>query len=341
MRFKTIGYTFFFLAPIFMFAFLSIAKEKETPVEYEAGFYYTVKKGDTLWDLSQHFSDSPWLWPDLWSENSQLTNPHWIYPGQRIQLFQKNWAGQVIMPERVHAEPTVPSAPEDSVYFLFPPINTVGFLRKEPINPNGQIFNVQEDKELISEGDIVYVRHIGPIPFKSGDLYTVYRTLQPPKDETGKRYDGVQHLLTGRIEITQIKSDYAIARVTQSYHAIVKDDYIMPYRPKPPEINLISSIRGLEGRILFSEEHVKILGDNTIVFIDKGKENGVQPGQFYHIYFQEKKQVDPSSRKETLLSPVDYGQLLVLHTEQNTATVLITKSENEIPPGAKIRGLAP
>jgi len=54
-------------------------------VEYEAGFYYTVKKGDTLWDLSQRFSDTPWQWPDLWHENQQLPNPHWIYPGERIR----------------------------------------------------------------------------------------------------------------------------------------------------------------------------------------------------------------------------------------------------------------
>jgi LysM repeat protein len=43
-----------------------VAQKPGETVEQEAGFYYTVKKGDTLWDLSQRFSDTPWVWPDLW-----------------------------------------------------------------------------------------------------------------------------------------------------------------------------------------------------------------------------------------------------------------------------------
>jgi hypothetical protein len=41
-------------------------------VETESGIYYTVKKGDTLWDISRRFSNSPYLWPDLWSGNTQI-----------------------------------------------------------------------------------------------------------------------------------------------------------------------------------------------------------------------------------------------------------------------------
>ena len=41
------------------------AQSKNTPgiageiVETESGIYYTVKKGDTLWDLSRKFADTP------------------------------------------------------------------------------------------------------------------------------------------------------------------------------------------------------------------------------------------------------------------------------------------
>ena len=61
----------------------------EESINYETGFYYTVQEGDTLWDLSQKFSDTPWQWPEIWKENSQIANPHRIYPGQRIRLYRR------------------------------------------------------------------------------------------------------------------------------------------------------------------------------------------------------------------------------------------------------------
>ena len=68
------------------------AAQTQKTVEYETGFYYTVQKGDTLWDLSQKFSDTPWQWPEMWKENSQIANPHLIYPGQRIRLYRRRGA---------------------------------------------------------------------------------------------------------------------------------------------------------------------------------------------------------------------------------------------------------
>ena len=36
---------------------------------------YTVKRGDTLWDLSSMYLTSPWRWPELWGMNKdQISN---------------------------------------------------------------------------------------------------------------------------------------------------------------------------------------------------------------------------------------------------------------------------
>jgi len=43
---------------------------------------YVVKKGDTLWDISSTFLNSPWLWPEIWHANPQIANPHLTRPRQ-------------------------------------------------------------------------------------------------------------------------------------------------------------------------------------------------------------------------------------------------------------------
>ena len=116
----------------------------------ETGFYYTVQKGDTLWDLSQQFSESPWVWPDLWHYNPQIANPHLIYPGQKILIYMKQWEGaekeEAKAPEVVAKQPVE----KKESYFFYSKINGIGFIRKEPMPSLGRIFKAQEDPEFIN-----------------------------------------------------------------------------------------------------------------------------------------------------------------------------------------------
>src|SRR5262249_13197606 len=47
---------------------------------------HVVRSGDTLWDICFYYFNDPWQWPKVWSYNPQITNPHWIYPGDLVRL---------------------------------------------------------------------------------------------------------------------------------------------------------------------------------------------------------------------------------------------------------------
>ncbi|OEU62590.1 MAG: hypothetical protein BBJ57_05805 [Desulfobacterales bacterium PC51MH44] len=322
------------LAAIIFFPFHLFAQESKEVVEQESGYYYTVQKGDTLWDLSERFADSPWLWPDLWSYNDQISNPHWIYPGERIRLFYRKGSGSFVIKTVQGTQTTKEATLIEPPYYYYSLINSIGFIKKEPATPLGIIFKAQDDKKMISQGDLVYIRQKGDTPLILGDKYTVYRTLKPIHDQKSEALIGIQHYLTGTVEITNIEPGFALARVVQSFRDLAVNDLLIPYKKRSPKIPLTESKKGLNGKIVKSEDQRSIIGSNIVAFIDKGSKDEVKLGQLYDIYYQAKHQLDQDTRKDVLLTPVVYGTLLVLHAEQTTSTVLITQSDQSISPGA-------
>jgi hypothetical protein len=336
LKFQTFARAMIMCALLFNFSLNLCAEERVGEIKYENGFYYTIQKGDTLWDLSQKFSDSPWQWPDLWRENKQLPNPHWIYPGERIRLYLKESTGSIaenkITKQKIHQIEST----NKQVYYYYPQIDQVGFIKSDATKPFGTILKVKDEKVMIHQGDIVYIREEGGIPLPKGKKYHIYRTMKPVPNKNLTPCPGVQHYFTGVVEIVSEQAGFTVGKVIKSYRATNLYDMLMPYEPIKPEIAITKSVKGLKGTIILSEEHKAMMGENDIAFIDKGAKDGIQPGQRYSIFYQEKEKISANSSQAVLLPPVQYGMLLVLRTEKDTSTVLITDSNKSVQDGAEI-----
>jgi nucleoid-associated protein YgaU len=53
----------------------------------EAPEIYTVEEGDTMFDICDQLINDGSYWPKLWSLNSDVQNPHFIYPGMQLAFF--------------------------------------------------------------------------------------------------------------------------------------------------------------------------------------------------------------------------------------------------------------
>jgi hypothetical protein len=80
---------------------------------------YTVRKGDTLWDISARFLRKPWLWPEIWQANPQVKNPHLIYPGDVLSLVY------------INGQPVLQSMPSSGPH-MAPAIDVVPLSQIEP-----------------------------------------------------------------------------------------------------------------------------------------------------------------------------------------------------------------
>lgn len=67
---------------------------KEELIEYNGKIYkkfkYTIKKGDTLWDISAKFLDDSFRWPFLHNLNKYIIDPDVIEPGDPLTIYVEN-----------------------------------------------------------------------------------------------------------------------------------------------------------------------------------------------------------------------------------------------------------
>lgn len=303
---------------------------EEHIIETTSGFYYVVQKGDTLWDLSEKFSDSPWHWPELWRQNPEIANPHLIYPGQRIQVYKKAWEDRVEAPVAI-------KPPEADEYYRYSPINAVGFIRETEAPHHGTVIKVKYDMRLISTGDKIFIEPAENAEvLQEGFTYAIYRTSGPVHDPVSDEYVGIQHTITGTAEIVGVTERFAEAKIVSAFRDIREGDLVMPFRHRSDRIRMLDPVPGLSGRMIKAEDGEALIGEHTVAFINKGESDRVKPGQTYTLYYREATTAGLGANPIPL-SEETLGKMMVLHTEETTSTVLITNSVDQIPDGTAFK----
>lgn len=75
---------------------------------------YTIKPGDTLWDLAGRFYGNPYLWPQVWEANQYVLDSHWIYPGDPLVVGMKVMTPDELAEDRDGNDPFAQSAGEEA-----------------------------------------------------------------------------------------------------------------------------------------------------------------------------------------------------------------------------------
>ncbi len=240
---------------------------------------YTVREGDTLWDITERFYGDPYRWPQVWSYNPDITNPHWIYPGAEVRLRPID--GVVETAPRGFSFAQSRRDGDLPVY-----ISEYGFLNADVLQEAGYIIAANEEHMMMADTDQVYVRlNEGATP-KVGGTYTVYRQMEEYERAAGER--GTLVRIIGELRLTDYDEKRQVGRATVvgTLDGIERGFKIAPLERKFYWVNVVRADRSLRARVVASLYPRKLPSTDQIVFVNAGVEHGVELGNRFFIVRQ-------------------------------------------------------
>jgi hypothetical protein len=318
---------------------LAVAADQDEPT------IYVIKQGDTLWGLSDRFIKDPNYWPNMWSKNSQITNPHVIYPGQKVRVFPDRLefvppdaTTNVRQPATTFAAKTIEPVQEAAVAEKsFTVRGNEGFLLESDLKPAGTIIGIHNSRVIAGDDDIVYT-DIGRVQgVRGGEKYSIFRKEATVSHPATNEILGAKIIPLGALQLTDLEQKSSRAIITKTYQEINPGAYLLPYREdRRREVTLKRSTRELRGYIVESYSGTSIIAAGDIVYIDLGKAQGAEPGNM--LYIVRDVQLDQKlveGRVDKLPQEL-LGALVILETGNRTATALVVKSIDAIYNGDRL-----
>jgi len=319
---------------------LAVAADQEEPT------IYVIKQGDTLWGLSDRFIKDPNYWPNMWSKNSQITNPHVIYPGQKVRIFPDRLEfvpkDEPAVQKKAAATPAAAVATQETLAEVvkertYSVRGSEGFILETDTKSAGTIISINNNRNIAGDDDIVYTNIGRERGVKGGEKFSVYRRDGNVSHPVSNEILGTKITPLGAIQLTDLEKSTSRAIVTRTNQEITPGSYLMPARDnKRREIPLKMTSRDLKGYIVDSYSGISIIATGDIVYIDLGSSHGAEPGNM--LYIVRDVTIDGSSLTGyTEKLPQELlGALVILETGKKTATALVVKSIDAIYRGDRL-----
>ena len=271
-------------------------------IKADAPNRYTVKKGDTLWDISGRYLDSPWRWKEIWATNKQIKNPNLIYPNDILILcviqgktligvdtgegcagIEKQMSGVSTSAVTITSTAnSIPPLPWSAIQHW---LDKTLIVDPQDFNTTPYILASKNRNLITATGDKVYAKGV---PLIVGQRYGVYREGEQYVDPKTQEVIGLEvtQVATGLVTSTETNGVTSL-QLTDSYGKEVRegdrvfvelDNAIPPvFYPTPATVN-----RG--GMIVRVMDSISSAAKGSVVAINLGSLEGAKPGDVLTVY---------------------------------------------------------
>ncbi|MCK2184000.1 LysM peptidoglycan-binding domain-containing protein [Halomonas getboli] len=305
---------------------------------------YTVVRGDTLWDISGRFLQHPWQWPEVWQVNPQIENPHLIYPGDIVYLYDCGGRpclglerGQGV----VHLSPEVRTVPRREAIEPIPLESVRLFMRDhrvitdpEALDELAYVVGGNDGRLISGAGDRFYAR--GEVP--AGARVGIYRPGERYLDQATGEVLGLELESVGEARQMRQEDDVAVLEATKATQEIRNGDIVLPledralvteFLPRAPD-------RAVEGHILSVPGGVRFIGRLQMVALDRGTRDGLAPGHVLAVEQRGELVDDPRTGEMLRLPGEDAGLVMVVRPYEKMSYGLVMQASRTLAVGDRL-----
>ncbi|MEZ4404732.1 MAG: LysM peptidoglycan-binding domain-containing protein [Kofleriaceae bacterium] len=309
---------------------------------------HVVTRGDTLWGISWYYFNDPWQWPKVWSYNPQITNPHWIYPGDLVRLLPKGFVAAAtrltdpgLEPETGGDDgPAVAAMPQRAVDVT---VRQVAFIDKQHLDSAWRVVGAVDERMLLSLNDEIYLSYPADDIPQLGKHYSIYADDRSVKHPTTGAAVGSYVRILGEVEVLSVKQDKrARARIVAVTGEIERGARVGPlvtqFRNVAPVRNQVDA----QGTIVAMLGADQLIGQGEVVFVDVGKGQGVVAGNRLYVV-RRGGALDPVTRPAAMVGQDNpqfparaLGEIVLVQVDEKLSIGLVTLAVEEMGVGDKV-----
>jgi hypothetical protein len=274
----------------------TIATGSNIPLTADAPNQYTVKTGDTLWDISKVFLRDPWYWPEIWYVNPQVENPHLIYPGDVLKLVYIDGQPRVTVGDRggeatqsgggKRLSPQVRREPLSQAITAIPYDVIASFMGRPTLLDGDQVKSapyvvaLRDDHVIGATGNELYAKGIGSAAADTRySVIHVEEKLYDPETRDLLGYSGM-YVGSGPVATT---GDPAKLLLTDSAREALQGDKLFP---ESVDVNVDfvphAPASDVNAQVIAVRDHTR-MGQYQVIALNRGQRAGLEPGHVLAI----------------------------------------------------------
>jgi len=199
-------------------------------------------------------------------------------------------------------------------------------------------------------GESLYLRSRGPAHFSVGEQFSIvrpakelFRTTRYRGEHWSIRGLGKPYEDVGRVLVTRVTPEGAVAEVSFACGPIYPGDIAVPFQPRTiPEYVLAKLDRfappngKAQGAIVAARNNFASLANGDIVYLNFGEKNGARVGQLYRVCYTLPRPGPWTVIARPLLPRETVAEIVVLSTQEKSAVGIIVNSTRDVNVGYEV-----